>query len=100
MPKNNEDPRSNSELTEAEKLSLQEETAKYHGLQTQRDNINAKMNSCRKTIKALGINLDAWRASLKRQAMDPEKRTEFDRSAEECNKAFGIPVQQDLFEAE
>ena len=89
---------SNSDLTAEQKQQLIDLTAEFNQLETQRENINAKMNAARKAIKALGINLDAWRASRKRQKMDPEDRDEFDRSADICNRAFGVPVQADLFE--
>lgn len=91
---------SNSDLSAEDKAKLVELNVDYNKLETERDNINAKMNAARKSIKALGINLDAWRASRRRQKMDPEDRDEFDRSADICNRAFGVPIQAELFESE
>lgn len=89
--------RSNSELNEEALQIVRDKTAEIQKLTKDRSAINAKMNSARKAIKALGIDLDAWRASLRRKEMDPEDRNEFDRSQQECNRALGVPVQADLF---
>lgn len=68
-------------------------------LEAKRADINADINAHRKAIRALGIDLDAWRAAKRRKEMDPDVRAEFDRSATLVNEALGIPVQADLFAA-
>lgn len=95
MTKQNEG--SNSDLTPEQKVELAGFNSNYDKLEVERDQINAEMNAARKGIKALGINLDAWRASRRRAKMDPEDRQEFDRSADICNRSFGVPVQEELF---
>ena len=65
--------------------------------ETRRADINAAINADRKAIKALGVDLDAWRASKRRLEMDPDVRKDFDRSQLICNNALGVPVQADLF---
>jgi uncharacterized coiled-coil DUF342 family protein len=74
---------------------LNAEIDKHEG---QREVINSKINAARKSIKALGIDLDAWRASRRRAKMDPEDRDSFDRAAAVCNRAFGVPIQAELFD--
>lgn len=67
-------------------------------LEKQRESINAKMNEKRKSIKANGIDLDAFKASYRRFKMDPDVRAEFDRSIALVNEALGIPAQGSLFD--
>lgn len=77
---------------------IKDTTTEIIQLETQRDLINANINSARKKIKAAGCNLDAWRAAKKRYDMDPQKRDDFDRSQVAANEALGIPLQGSLFE--
>lgn len=67
-------------------------------LEKQRESINAKMNEKRKSIKAQGIDLDAFKSSYRRFKMDPDVRAEFDRSIALVNEALGIPAQGSLFD--
>lgn len=87
----------NSDLSDDAKKELEDRSANIVRLSKQRADLNAKINADRKAIKALGIDLDAWRAAMRRKEMDPDVRTEFDRSQSICNDVFGIPVQADLF---
>jgi len=89
----------NSDLSDDAKKDLEDRSANIVRLSKQRADLNAKINADRKAIKALGIDLDAWRAAMRRKEMDPDVRAEFDRSQSICNDVFGIPVQADLFEA-
>lgn len=89
----------NSDLSDDDRKELEDRSANIIRLTKQRADINAKMNADRKAIKALGIDLDAWRSAMRRKEMDPDVRAEFDRSQSICNDVFGIPVQADLFEA-
>lgn len=73
------------------------ETANIINFEKQRKVINDKITSARSNIKALNIDMDAWRASKRRQEMDPDVRAEFDRSQSLCNDALGVPIQADLF---
>lgn len=92
-------PRDHNEAMSAEDMKLIEDaTAKVIGLEKKRESINADIASERAKIKALGINMDAWRATLARFKMDEDKRAEFDRSRIVCDQALGVPVQGDLFE--
>lgn len=99
MPKDKSPPRDHNDPGDAEmKRLIAHHTDNYLTLVDQRASVNAKINSERKAIKALGnIDMDAWRASLRRKQMDPDVRAEFDRSQELCNEALGVPIQADLF---
>lgn len=91
-------PRDHNEAMSAEDMkAIEDATNKIIGLEKKRESINADINSERKKIRALGVNLDAWRASLTRLRMDEDKRAEFDRSRIVCDQALGVPVQGDLF---
>ena len=90
-------PGHNSDLTAAEKSEIARLTREIKKMEDDRSAIGAKINSHRKQIKAFHIDLDAWRASKRRQEMDPDDRAEFDRSAAICNAALGVPMQAELF---
>lgn len=92
---------SNSELSAEDRQAVADHTKKIRLLKRDRSELNAEINSERKKIRALGIDLDAWRASERRYEMDPDERSEFDRSYDECNMALGVPAhatQADMFE--
>lgn len=94
-------PRDHNEAMSAEDMkAIEDATAAILGLEKRRESINADIASERAKIKALGVNMDAWRASFTRSKMDPDKRDEFDRSRLVCDQALGIPVQGDLFAEE
>jgi len=76
---------------------IKQRTGIIIGLEKQRSSINADITAERKAIKALNIDMDAWKASKRRAEMDPDVRAEFDRSQSVCNAALGVPVQADLF---
>lgn len=75
---------------------IKDRTLNIIALKKQRESINAKINSDRKAIKALNVNMEAWAGALKRFEMDPDQREEFDRSRMLCDNALGVP-QGDLF---
>jgi predicted nucleic acid-binding Zn-ribbon protein len=81
----------------AQRAIIQTETAKVIALEKQRKSINDDIAAAKSTIKALNVDMDAWKASKRRQAMDPDVRAEFDRSQALCNEALGVPIQADLF---
>lgn len=76
---------------------VKERTNNIIALEKKRSSINADINAERKKIKALNIDMDAWKASKRRAEMDPDVRAEFDRSQAVCNAALGVPIQADLF---
>lgn len=88
---------SNYELTAEQMREIDDLTKEFIAIEKQVTALNADKNSKRKQIRALGVNLDAWRASVTRMRMDPDDRADFDRSREICDKALGVPVQADLF---
>jgi uncharacterized protein (UPF0335 family) len=88
----------NFDLSPEDLKEIEQLTRNIIALEKKRDDINADINSDRKKIRALGIDLDAWKASLRRFKMDPDDRDNFDRSRELVDRALGIPVQADLFE--
>lgn len=94
------EPGHNSGLSDEDLKEIEAETRAIMKWMKDRENINAEINSSRKKIRALGINLDAWRASFTRMQMDPDDRDDFDRSRELCDEALGVPVQADLFAAD
>lgn len=79
------------------KDEIKTHTDKIVALSKKRDQVNAEINSERKAIKALNIDLDAWRSAFKRYKMDTDVRAEFDRSKRLVDEALGIPDQADLF---
>jgi hypothetical protein len=83
-------------LDEDELETVRSATAEIRACEEERDAINARMNAARKRIKALGVDLDAWRASKRRLEMDPEDRTKFDHSHIQCNKALNVPLRGQL----
>ncbi|MEA3537633.1 MAG: hypothetical protein U9R73_00720 [Pseudomonadota bacterium] len=87
----------NSDLSDEDKAQIAKLTTEIVAQEKQRAALNAKINSNRKQIKAYGIDLEAWAASKKRQAMDPDVRAEFDRSLTITAEALGVPIQGSLF---
>lgn len=83
-------------LDEDELSTLKEATREIRSLEVERGEINDKIAAARKRIKALGIDLDAWRASKRRLEMDPDDRTRFDHSHIQCNKALNVPIKGQL----
>ena len=90
----------NSDLSDEDKAQVAKLTAEIITQEKQRAALNAKINSNRKQIKAFGLDLEAWAASKKRQAMDPDVRAEFDRSLTITAEALGVPIQGSLFGAD
>lgn len=84
------------QLDEHELEVIREATVTITQLGNERDAINARMNSERKRIKAIGIDLDGWRASKRRLEMDPDDRAKFDHSFEQANIALRIPIPKTL----
>jgi hypothetical protein len=83
---------------EAEILEIiKEVTDKNFTLANQRKAINDKITANLARVKALNIDMVAYKAGAKRYKMDPDVRIEFDRSVTQVNLALGIPVQADLF---
>lgn len=76
---------------------IRAETANVVMLERKRKAINDDISASRSKIKACKIDMDAWKASKRRQAMDPDVRAEFDRSHQFINAALGVPVQGSLF---
>jgi hypothetical protein len=76
------------------------ETGNIIQFEKRRSAINDDITASRSKIKALNIDMDAWRAAKRRQSLDPDVRSEFDRSATVCNAALGCPIQADLFKAD
>ncbi len=76
---------------------IAEQTKLISTLEAKRDSINADINAARKRIKALNVDMDAWRGSYRRFKMDPDQRIEFDKSRMLCDAALGVPIQTDLF---
>lgn len=91
-------PGHNSGLGPEEMATVATLTREINQIETKVKAMNADKNAKRKAIKAIGLDLDAWRASKRRQEMDPDDRAEFDRSHEVCNKALGVPLQAGLFD--
>jgi uncharacterized protein (UPF0335 family) len=89
--------RNNYTLSAEDLKDIEDRTKRIISLEEDRDEINADINAERKAIKAKGIDLDAWKASLKRFRMDPEQREKFDQSQANVNAALGVPIQADLF---
>lgn len=81
------------------KAQIADLTREIIALEKRRESVNADISSARSKIKALNVDMDAWRASKRRQEMDPDVRAEFDRSQALCNAALGVPIQADLFAA-
>jgi uncharacterized protein (UPF0335 family) len=89
----------NSDLTPEQLADINRMTNEIFALENERGSINDDISSLRKQIKAIGIDMTAWAAAMKRKKMDMDQRAEFDRSQNLCNQAFGIPfIQGDLFE--
>jgi multidrug resistance efflux pump len=88
-PPDHNDPEAKAQIADLTREIIQ--------LEKKRESVNADINSARKKIKALNIDMDAWAASKRRASMDPDVRAEFDRSQALCNAAMGVPIQADLF---
>lgn len=84
------------QLDEEELATVRDATHAIRRLQEERDAINAEMNSERKKIKAIGVDLDGWRASKRRLEMDPDDRAKFDHSFDQANIALGIAIPKSL----
>jgi len=89
---------SNFNLSKGDLAKIEQLTREVQGLESERGEVNAAINERRASIKALGIDMNAWAAAKKRKEMDPDDRDNFDRSAAMCNAALGITIQGDLFE--
>lgn len=76
---------------------IRDRTDRIISLERQRKAINDDIGAERSAIKALNIDMDAWKAGKRRYAMDKDVRSEFDRSITVVNAALGIPVQAELF---
>ena len=92
-------PGHNFSLTREQLGQVEEWTRDVQALEGRRSAINDQIAEKRGAIKALGIDMDAWRAAKRRKEMDPEDRANFDRSQAMVNAALGIPIQGDLFQA-
>ncbi|MES2289312.1 MAG: hypothetical protein V4530_06190 [Pseudomonadota bacterium] len=95
-PKKSASPPSDHNEAELREI-IRDNTDAIVALEKQRKNINDKISEKRSEIKALNIDMDAWKAGKRRYAMDKDVRSEFDRSITVVNAALGIPVQADLF---
>jgi hypothetical protein len=91
-------PTHNSDFSKEQIETIRKASEEIVQLENQREQINAAINLKRKSIKAAGCNLDAWRAQKRRAEMDTEKREDFDRSAIAASQALGVPIQGGLFD--
>lgn len=65
----------------------------------QRDEVNARKAAAIAELVNLGFNKDAIGAALKYHNTPEEKRANFDLTYIYARKAFGAPIQDDLFAA-
>lgn len=68
-------------------------------ISAQRDEVNARKAAAIVELVNLGFNKDAIGAALKYHNTPEEKRANFDLSYIYARKAFGAPIQDDLFSA-
>lgn len=87
----------NSDLSPEELNELAKLTMEIQDIEDKVSALNAGKNAKRKAIKAMRIDLDAWRAAKRRLEMDPDQRDHFDQSQATCNAALGVPIQGALF---
>lgn len=66
-------------------------------LARKRKAINDQILANYSEVKALNIDMTAYKAAARRYEMDADVRHDFDRSITQVNQALGIPVQPDLF---